>query len=75
MTVGSVAKCANPQCKHVFRRLGEGKLFVRALRKADGASRLQQKAAWLCDKCCDSFDLRFDNKNNTFNLVHRHRAA
>lgn len=75
MSEPSVAKCANPDCKSQFRRLGEGKLFVRPLRNTHGPARLQQKAAWLCDRCCEHFDLRFDRKNETFTLVHKRRAA
>ena len=72
----SVAKCANPDCKTEFRRLGEGKLFVKTLKKAVGPTGLMQRAAWLCNRCCDGgFDLRFDWKSESFHLISRKKAA
>ncbi len=72
----TVAKCANPECPHEFRRLGEGKLFVRTLKKATGPNGLSQRAAWLCDGCCrKGFDLRFDRKLENFQLIARRKAA
>jgi len=72
----SVAKCANPECKMEFRRLGVGRLFVKTLKQATGPMGLSQRAAWLCNRCCDEgFDLRFDRKSETFHLVSRKKAA
>jgi hypothetical protein len=72
----SVAKCANPDCSKEFRRLGEGKLFVKTLKKATGPTSLSQRAAWLCNKCSDDgYELRFDRKSETFHLMSRRKAA
>jgi hypothetical protein len=72
----SVAKCANPDCKAEFRRLGDGKLFVKTLKNATGLNGLSQRAAWLCNRCCDNgFDLRFDRRTETFNLITHRKAA
>jgi hypothetical protein len=72
----SVAKCANPECKMEFRRLGVGKLFVKTLKQATGPMGLSQRAAWLCSRCCEQgFDLRFDHKSETFHLIARKKAA
>ncbi len=72
----SVAKCANPECKTEFRRLGEGKLFVKTLKKATGLNGLSQRAAWLCNRCCDEgYDLRFDRRSENFQLISRRKAA
>ena len=72
----SVAQCANPNCSTEFRRLGDGKLFVKTLKKATGPMGLSQRTAWLCNKCCEEgFDLRFDRKSETFQLIHRRKAA
>ncbi len=71
-----VSKCANPDCKSEFRRLGDGKLFVKTLKRATGPTGLNQHAAWLCNRCCeDGFDLRFDRKGGTFHLISRRKAA
>lgn len=69
----SVSKCANPQCAAKFRRLGEGKLFVRELQKS--RERSGQKAAWLCSECAEEFELRFDRRTEVFSLVQRRRVA
>lgn len=61
----SVAKCSNPECGVEFRRLGTGKLFVR------NTKRVGQKTAWLCNKCSESHDLRFDQKKSAFQLVEK----
>ncbi|HYE23720.1 MAG TPA: hypothetical protein VEG32_00845 [Clostridia bacterium] len=50
-------------------------MFVRPTRNTNAANRLLQKAAWLCDHCCERFDLRFDRRNEKFNVVRTHRAA
>ena len=72
----SVAKCANPNCSKEFRRLGEGKLFVKTLKKAVGPTSMSQRAAWLCNECCeDGFDLRFDRRSEIFHLVTRRKVA
>ena len=72
----SVAKCANPDCSREFRRLGEGKLFVKTLKKAVGPTSLSQRAAWLCNACSENgFDLRFDRRSETFHLISRRKAA
>ena len=73
--VSSVAKCANPECKMKFRRLGEGKLYIRPLKHTNGANRANQKAAWLCDKCSADFDLRFDRRNEMFTVIRHKRVA
>jgi hypothetical protein len=72
----SVAKCANPNCATEFRRLGDGKLFVKTLKKASGPMGLSQRAAWLCNRCCEGgHDLRFDRRTEMFQLASRRKAA
>ena len=72
----SVAKCANPSCAMEFRRLGDGKLFVKTLAKAKGPTGLSQHAAWLCNRCVgNGYDLRFDRRSETFHLISRKKAA
>lgn len=75
MSEPTVSKCANPECNTEFRRLGEGRLFVRPIKNTEGANRLKQKAAWLCDECSERYDLRFDWRHEKFNVVRNHRAA
>jgi hypothetical protein len=70
MKNANLSKCANPECGERFRRLGDGKLFVRPV-ASDG----KQKALWLCQKCSLHFDLRFDRQHEEFHLVRRRGAA
>ena len=73
MKNANVSKCANPQCGQEFKRLGEGKLFVRPAGKNDNA--MNQKALWLCPSCLEHFDLRFDRRQHEYQLVRRKRVA
>jgi hypothetical protein len=67
----SVSTCANPDCGAKFKRLGDGRIFVRSAHK----SGLTQKVLWLCSKCSQEFDLEYDHRKQTFQLVHTQRAA
>lgn len=72
-TDANVSRCANPQCNKEFKRLGEGKLFVRPA--ANSAKGLKQRALWLCASCAEQFDLRYDRRKQEFHLVRRRRVA
>jgi len=72
MDNANVSQCANPECTREFKRLGEGKLFVRHSRKEDRG--LTQKALWLCPVCAQHLDLRYDRRKQQYSLVRR-RAA
>ncbi len=69
----NLASCANPECGNKFKRLGEGKLFVRPAGKNDTG--LTQKALWLCSECAVHFDLRYDRRQEEYSLVRRRHAA
>ena len=73
MNSTNVSTCANPQCGEEFKRLGEGKLFVRRAEKSDNG--LTQKALWLCPGCAKQFDLRFDRHEQEYKMVRRRRVA
>ena len=66
-----VSSCANPECGEVFKRLGEGKLFVRP----SGKSGRSQIALWLCPKCAKEYDLRYDRREHEFHLIRHKRVA
>jgi hypothetical protein len=68
-----VSQCANPECSEEFKRLGEGKLFVRRSKVSDNG--LTQKALWLCPACTEQFDLRYDRRQQEYRLVRRRRVA
>jgi hypothetical protein len=71
MVDASVSKCANPECEQKFRKLGEGKLYVRRLEQGE----TRQKALWLCSECAGQFDLRYDRRKQEFHLVRHRRVA
>jgi hypothetical protein len=73
MKNANISTCANPDCGHEFKRLGEGKLFVRPAEKNDQG--LTQKALWLCTDCLEIFDLRYDRRQQRYVMVRRRRAA
>jgi hypothetical protein len=69
----NVSRCANPQCEQEFKRLGEGKLFVRPSGQNDGG--VTQKTLWLCPACARQFDLRYDRRQHEYHLVRHRRVA
>jgi hypothetical protein len=73
MESANISTCANPQCDAEFKRLGEGKLFVRRAEKGD--KELTQKARWLCSSCAERFDLRYDRHKEEYSLLTRRRVA
>ncbi len=73
MKGANISVCANPPCGQEFKRLGEGKLFVRPAEK--NATGLTQKALWLCPACAEHFDLRYDRRQQEYHLVRHRRAA
>lgn len=73
MNNSNLSKCANPECAEQFRRLGEGKLYVRP--QAKSAQGLTQKAVWLCPSCSAHFDMRYDRRLQQYHLVRRRNVA
>ena len=73
MKTAHVSNCANPQCEKKFKRLGEGKLFVRPANKKDSPN--MPRALWLCSECAVQFDLRYDRTLEEYHLVRRFSAA
>lgn len=70
-----VSRCANSKCGAEFRRLGEGKLFVGPANPKANATRLRQKAVWLCDSCALKFRVQFDESRESYKLVRSEQAA
>ena len=73
MVDANLSTCANPECEHEFKKLGEGRLYVRRPEKGDKES--TQKTLWLCATCVEHFDLRYDRRKREFHLVKRRKAA
>ncbi len=67
-----VSGCANPECKSRFRKLGEGELFVFPVPdpKAWGLPpQVKQKVFWLCERCCDHYNVRIDRRHHMGQVV------
>ncbi len=56
-----VEKCANPACAETFRRLRDGRLFVKEVpvdSPSDGKGLARQlQYFWLCNSCCRTMTL------------------
>lgn len=65
-----LAKCANPECTAVFRRLGDGKLFrvprVATASSPSGAGKktVTMEHFWLCNKCTETMTLGIDRERS-----------
>lgn len=70
-----VSKCANPKCASKFVRFGDGELFILSIHDPEAwglPPQTKQKVFWLCPKCCDHYEVRFDRRHKTAQVVHRH---
>ena len=72
MKNASVSKCANPECGQKFKRLDEGKLYVRPSPRTNG---LAQKALWLCPVCSTHFELNYDRHKCEYHMARRRPVA
>ncbi|MGC2112368.1 MAG: hypothetical protein WA655_22810 [Candidatus Korobacteraceae bacterium] len=72
-----LGKCANPDCKAEFKRLGTGKIYTLPVRRplAWGLpANVKQKVIWLCSKCAMTKEVQFDQEHYQVLVVGRHRA-
>lgn len=72
MKNASISRCANPQCEQKFKRMDEGKLYVRPNPKSGGGA---QKALWLCPACSREFELHYDRHNRQYHMIRRSTVA
>lgn len=73
----SAGKCANPECKAEFKRLGMGKLYTLAVTDSKSwglPASIKQKVAWLCANCATGYDVEFDLQHCQVRLVERAHA-
>jgi len=74
MRAPTVDKCANQECPHHFRKIGQGKLYVFPVSdpKAWGLpGGLRQKVVWLCESCKQHYYVRLDRTAHTAIVVTR----
>ena len=72
-----LAKCANPECSHVFRYLGTGKLYRLAakLRQGQTNAATTMEHFWLCPDCVPTMILALGRDGKAMVMPRRHMRA
>jgi len=76
MPVAALGKCANPECKAEFKRLGTGKIYTQPVSHPQAwglPPHVKQKVVWLCAKCAANSHVEFDQKQCQVRIVSRAR--
>jgi hypothetical protein len=71
-----IGKCANPDCRVEFKRLGTGQIYILPVSEplAWGLPpNIKQKVVWLCAKCASNKEVKFDKQHSQVQVVSRHR--
>ncbi len=66
MRAPGLGKCANPDCKTEFKRLGTGKIYTLPVTEPQAwglPPHIRQKVVWLCAKCAITRDVEFDREH------------
>lgn len=77
MPAPALGKCANPECKAEFKRLGTGKIYTLHATRPHAwglPAHIKQKVVWLCSKCAMKWEVQFDTQHHEVLLVRRERA-
>lgn len=77
MPAAVLGKCANPECKAEFKRLGTGRIYTLPVSNplAWGLPpHIKQKVVWLCAKCATSNQVEFDKQHCQVLVVSRRHA-
>lgn len=77
MSAPVLGKCANPECKTEFKRLGTGKIYTLAVDHPESwglPSHIRQKVVWLCAKCAANSHVEFDQKQCQVRIVGREQG-
>ncbi|MGB8889734.1 MAG: hypothetical protein WCC87_23625 [Candidatus Korobacteraceae bacterium] len=77
MRLPQIGKCANPECRVEFKRLGTGKIYTLPVSQPQAwglPPNIKQKVVWLCAKCAMTKEVEFDREHFQVQVVNRHRA-
>jgi len=77
MRDSKVDKCANPECKAEFKRLGTGELYILPVSRPQAwglPPHSKQKVVWLCSQCALTSEVQFDQQHCQVRLVRRERT-
>jgi len=76
MRAPALGKCANPECKAEFKRLGTGKIYTLPVTEPQAwglPANVKQKVVWLCSKCAMTRQVEFDQEHCQVLIVRRQR--
>jgi|SRR5215472_8988752 len=65
MPASELGKCANPDCKAEFKRLGTGRIYTQAVSHPQAwglPPHVKQKVVWLCSGCASTKHVEFDQQ-------------
>jgi len=74
MPAAVLGKCANPECKAEFKRLGTGTIYTLQVNRPQEwglPPHVRQKVVWLCAKCAATKRVEFDQKHCQVRIVGR----
>lgn len=77
MPASSLGKCANPECRTEFKRLGTGKIYTLHVMRPQAwglPPNIKQKVVWLCGKCALTREVQFDKQHCRVLVVSRERS-
>ena len=77
MSSPTLGKCANPDCKAEFKRLGTGKIYTLPVVRPQEwglPAHVKQKVVWLCSKCAATREVEFDKQHCQVLVVWRERS-
>ena len=69
-----LGKCANPECKAEFKRLGTGKIYTLPVSQPQAwglPAHIKQKVVWLCANCAAANRVEFDEERFEVRVVSR----
>lgn len=72
-----LGKCANPECRAEFKRLGTGQIFTSPVKHPQAwglPAHIHQKVAWLCAKCAAQHRVVFDQQRCQVVIVNHERV-
>ncbi len=76
MHAPALGKCANPECKTEFKRLGAGKIYTAPVKEPQAwglPPHVKQKVVWLCARCAMTKHVEFDQQHCQVLIVSRQR--
>lgn len=77
MPTAALRKCANPECRAEFKRLGSGQIYTLPVTRPQDwglPPQSRQKVVWLCARCALSKHVEFDQEHCQVLVVSRRQA-